>query len=351
MKKHLILIFLIMIFLSSCSSSPSSAQASEMKLERYEGTIEVNDTGKKIAAVAGMNLFDGYGIETLKESYGWVDLDRVKLLKLDESSKVTINKNDRKLKISLQSGDLFFCVQEPLSEEEELKFETENMSLSIRGTTGVIKTRKNRSEVLLIEGEALITSKDGQEVSLSSQEKAVIVTDAQGKISITVDPIALGGDVPDHAIEEIKNNEAVKTKVENEGAFIGYMNEEEKETLIRRFFGTWRGRNFIGFGDTQNDYTWLISQGGGSVPNFWLRMSDESREENRRAAEALGPEADMSLFVIPDVPAPPYVAIKALNENTIYLGGFGGYTAMLSDNDATLTIIGEGKTVVWTRID
>ena len=203
-----------MIFLSSCSSSPSSAQASEMKLEKYEGNVEVNDENKKIAVAAGMNLYDGYGVETLKESYGWVDLDQVKLLKLDESSKIVISKNDRKLKIDFGILARVLKIQ--------------NMSLSIRGTTGVIKMRQNRSEVLLIEGEALITSKDGQEVSLSSQEKAVIVTDAQGKISITVDPIALGGDVPDHAIEEIKNNEAVKTKVENEGAFIGYMNEEEK---------------------------------------------------------------------------------------------------------------------------
>lgn len=350
MKKHLILIFLIMIFLSSCSSSPSSPQASEMKLERYEGTIEVNDTGKKIAAVAGMNLFDGYGIETLKESYGWVDLDRVKLLKFDESSKVTINKNDRKLKISLQSGDLFFCVQEPLSEEEELKFETENMSLSIRGTTGVIKTRKNRSEVLLIEGEALIISKDGQEVSLSSQEKAVILTDTQGNMSITVDPIALGGDVPDHAIEEMKENDAVKAKLEEEAVFNDYMNEYEKETLIHRFFGTWRGRNYLDFGDMQNDYTWIISQGGGSVPNFWIRLSEESRLENRRLVEAAGPEVTLDVIMVPDTPAMPFVALKALDENSIDLG-FGSYVALLSDNDATLTIIGEGKTVVWTRID
>ena len=179
MKKDL-MVFLLMsvLLLSSCSSS-SNTEASDMKLQRYEGQVEVNDKNKNVDVLSGMNLFDGYGVKTLKESYGWIDLDQVKLLKLDQSSGIAINKNGRKLKIDLQSGSLFFCVEEALKEDEELSFETENMSLSIRGTTGIIKTGPIRSEVLLIEGEAKITVVNGQEILLLSGEKAVIMKDQE----------------------------------------------------------------------------------------------------------------------------------------------------------------------------
>ncbi len=345
MKKDL-MVFLLLgeLLLSSCSSS-SNAEASDMKLQRYEGQVEVNDKNKNVDVLSGMNLFDGYGVKTLKESYGWIDLDQVKLLKLDQSSGIAINKNGRKLKIDLKSGSLFFCVEEAL-DEEELSFKTENMSLSIRGTTGIVKTGPIRSEALLIEGEAKITAENGEEVSLSSGEKAVIVKDQEGKVSITVEKIALGGDVPDYALEEMRDNDAVKTKIEEQGVFADYMNEEEKEALLNRFFGTWRGRNHIRYGDRENDYTWIISQGGGPSPGFWIRLSDESREANR--AMYVGQDEDIP--IIPEEPALPFVAIKALDENTIE-NGAAGRIMTLSDNGSTLTISGEGVSVIWTRIN
>lgn len=346
MKKDL-MVFLLMsvLLLSSCSSS-SNTEASDMKLQRYEGQVEVNDKNKNVDVLSGMNLFDGYGVKTLKESYGWIDLDQVKLLKLDQSSGIAINKNGRKLKIDLQSGSLFFCVEEALKEDEELSFETENMSLSIRGTTGIIKTGPIRSEVLLIEGEAKITVVNGQEILLLSGEKAVIMKDQEGKVSVAVEKIALGGDVPDYALEEMRDNDAVKAKIKEQGAFADYMNEEEKEALVSRFHGTWRGRNYTGYGDRENDYTWIISQGGGSIPNFWVRLSDESREANH--AMYVGQDEDIP--IIPEEPAPPLIAIKVLDENTIE-NGAAGRIMTLSDNDSTLTISGEGVSVTWTRIN
>ncbi|MCR4632498.1 MAG: hypothetical protein K5648_00050 [Erysipelotrichaceae bacterium] len=346
MKKDLmIFLFLSILLLSSCSSS-SNTEASDMKLQRYEGQIEVNDKNKDVDVLNGMNLFDGYDVKTLKESYGWIGLDQVKLLKLDQSSGIAINKNGRKLKIDLQNGSLFFCVEEPLDEEEELSFETENMSLSIRGTTGIVKTGPIRSEAMLIEGEAKITVANGQQVSLTSGEKAVIVKDQEGKVSVTVEKIALGGDVPDYALEEMRDNDAVKTKIEEQGVFADYMNEEEKEALLNRFFGTWRGRNHIRYGDRENDYTWIISQGGGPSPGFWIRLSDESREANRTMY--VGQDEDNP--IIPEEPALPFVAIKALDENTIE-NGAAGRIMTLSDNGSTLTISGEGVSVTWTRIN
>ena len=59
---------------------------------------------------------------------------------------------------------------------------------------------------------------------------------------------------------------------------------------------------------------------------------------------------DEDIPIIPEEPAPPLIAIKVLDENTIE-NGAAGRIMTLSDNDSTLTISGEGVSVTWTRIN
>ena len=349
MKKYVIVFtILIMMTLCSCSSSPSSAQASDMKLKKYEGEIEVLNVNQKVEAVAGMNLYDGYGLTTSDTSYSWIDLDQTKLLKMDEKTKTSISKNDKKLKISVESGSLFFCVSETLKEEESLEFETRNASLSIRGTTGIVEAKnENYSAFLLIEGEAQIEA-DGKQEKITTGQKAIIRTDGEGKTQIQIDDIVFGGDVKDYVISEIENDTLVKQQILEGGGRSDYLDEEGKLALLERFTGTWRGHGYLPGDDAYPEAVFeIFLRDTSHTKEFHIRTADESWNEIKNYyAEHPDEGLEPPKF---DAPGALLEAIKVIDENTIDLGVIN-YRLVLLDNN-TISILSPGSAVTWMRVN
>ena len=83
-----------------------------------------------------LGLYSGYGVATQAESYAWIDLDEVKLAKLDAGSEIEIAKEGKKLEINVKSGNMFFNVTQPLADDETMDITTSTMMLGIRGTCG-----------------------------------------------------------------------------------------------------------------------------------------------------------------------------------------------------------------------
>lgn len=108
--------------------------AAIMRLRKYEGQVGVADeSGSDVALLENMKLYSGYNMNTEEVSYAWIDLDHVKLVKMDETSEIAIEKEDKKLEIQLKSGGLFFHVAEPLEEDETMEIRTSSMIVGIRG--------------------------------------------------------------------------------------------------------------------------------------------------------------------------------------------------------------------------
>lgn len=84
-----------------------------MHLVRTEGTVGVSDgEGKDLEPMENLGLYSGYGVDTQAESCAWIDLDNVKLAKMDAESEVEITRDGKKLEIDVKSGSLFFNVSE-----------------------------------------------------------------------------------------------------------------------------------------------------------------------------------------------------------------------------------------------
>ncbi|MBQ6335455.1 MAG: hypothetical protein IJI46_10335 [Erysipelotrichaceae bacterium] len=104
---HLIVILCIFL-LCACSTSgneggsASGTSSSSMKMQDLQGTVNVNDGEKDIESFAGMNLYSGYGIVIEKESYDWTLLKELRLMKMDENSKTSIEQDGKKIKIMLE---------------------------------------------------------------------------------------------------------------------------------------------------------------------------------------------------------------------------------------------------------
>ena len=89
MKKRILALTLALsLLLTACGGG---ASATTMRLRKTEGTVGVSDgEGKDVEPRDDLGLYSGYGVDTQAESYAWIDLDQVKLAKLDQDSEIEI---------------------------------------------------------------------------------------------------------------------------------------------------------------------------------------------------------------------------------------------------------------------
>lgn len=196
------------LLLSACGPK---AAAATMHLMKTEGTVGVVDgEGKDIKPKENLGLYDGYGVDTREESYAWINLDEVKLTKLDQDSEIEIRKEDKRLEIEVKSGSLFFHVTEPLEDDETMTIRTSSMMVGIRGTCGWVETSDEKHlSVYVLEGtvECTVEGPDGKitTASISGGETALMSAEQDE------DAIALGSfreaGVPDFVRDELEEDE------------------------------------------------------------------------------------------------------------------------------------------------
>ncbi len=203
MKKRISFLLALALLLTSCgggSGAAATATAATMHLRRTEGTVSVADgEGKSVKPTKDLGLFSGYGVDTQAESYAWIDLDEVKLTKLDQNSEVEIQKEDKRLAIEVKSGSLFFNVTEPLAEDESLEIRCSTMVVGIRGTCGWVTDKT----AALLEGVVTVTAGE-QEVTISAGEMAVMT--AEG--ALEVKPLSADS-IPDFVREDQAEDSAL----------------------------------------------------------------------------------------------------------------------------------------------
>lgn len=195
----------LVLLLTACGSDASAAT---MRLRKTEGRVGVSDgEGKAVELTDNLGLYSGYGVDTSTESYAWIDLDSVKLAKLDADSRMEITKEGKKLEINVKSGNLFFHVTEPLDEDESMEIRTSTMAVGIRGTCGWV----TQNSVALLEGTVTVTA-GGQSVTISAGEQAVLTPGG----TLETQPLA-GEQIPDFIREEIEDDQDLMKAVSGSG--------------------------------------------------------------------------------------------------------------------------------------
>ena len=180
-KRLTALVLSLALLLTSCGNGTSAAT---MYLRKTEGAVGVSDgEGKELTPKDNLGLYSGYQVGTQAESYAWIDLDQVKLAKLDQDSEVEINKEGKKLEINVKSGSLFFNVTEPLADDEIMNIATSTMMIGVRGTCGWV----TGNTAALLEGTVSVTA-GGQEATINAGEMAVLTESGE----ITVSALTAG---------------------------------------------------------------------------------------------------------------------------------------------------------------
>lgn len=181
------LLLAALLLLTSCGKG--SADAATMRLMRAEGEVGVLDeAGQSVEPKENLGLYSGYGVNTRPASFAWINLDDVKLTKLNEKSEIVIQKEDKHLEIEVKSGCLFFNVTRPLEAEETMNIRTSSMLIGVRGTCGWVEVLDaGHVNVYLLEGRVECTVGETAAVMVSAGEVGRL-DEAAG--TVTVEPFA-----------------------------------------------------------------------------------------------------------------------------------------------------------------
>ena len=165
-----LLAFSLLLSLTACNGQGTTAVI--MRLAHTEGRVFVFDgDGEDIPLLENLGLYSGYGVNTRPEGYAWINLDDVKLTKMDQKSELAIKKEGKALDIELKSGSLFFNVTEPLADDETMNIRASTMVIGIRGTCGWVEVPDaNHMNVYLLEGKVKCTA--GETVTVTAGEVA-----------------------------------------------------------------------------------------------------------------------------------------------------------------------------------
>lgn len=230
-RRHLFLLLTaVMLLGTSCGKN----KAATMKLIKTDGEVGVeNEKGKAVDLIENLGLYNGYGIDTQKKSFAWIDLDDTKLTKMDEKSDVDIKKDGKKLELVVNSGSLFFNVTKPLEDDESMDIRTSTTICGIRGTCGWVESHGDTSYVGLLDGKVECSvAADGQEETVTVNAREFLIVKKDG----------------DHVTYEVKKltyrdvPEFVQAEITDE-PFALEKEADEKKADIKDYIGTFMNGN------------------------------------------------------------------------------------------------------------
>ncbi len=193
----------LVLGLAGCGGAQN--EASSVRLARHEGELAIQDgQQKELSPAADMALYSGYRLATGPAGYGWLTLDESRLAKLDESSKLALQKEGKALTLELESGSLFFNIEKPLAQDESLTIRSSEMTVGVRGTCGWAEADGAALSLYLLTGrvELSVPAKEGGALTktLEAGQYAVLRED-EGQIDIMG---FLQEEVPAFVREELK---------------------------------------------------------------------------------------------------------------------------------------------------
>lgn len=213
------------------------AQATTMWLTKTEGSVGVTDDSNAAVPVREqVGLYSGYGVDTAGESYAWINLDDVKLTKMDADSEIAIQKQDKALGIEVKKGSLFFHVTQPLSDDESMEIRTSTTVVGIRGTCGWVAVDEwEHLELYLLEGQAEYTfhnpeTGESESITIAGSETVKLARQDDGSFAFETGYV-WEDEFPAFVAWEGEENETVRMHMEEMGLSAGmFTGSNEPET-------------------------------------------------------------------------------------------------------------------------
>lgn len=224
LNKFLSVLMLIVFITSVFPVIPVSAASRTAQIYDYENTVKVKRGKTTLNAYKNMRLKEGDTITTGEDSYAYIDIDGDKVIKMDESTVITISNlsgsaSDGNTNISLSSGKIFNDIKKKLTQNSTYNIRTSQSVMGVRGTKFIVDVRvmKNgvgETSVTVLDGIVIIApaKSPGESVPVGANQKSSVTDETQHQKPITqyINPSYMS--VFD--LKVIENDPILKEKIE-----------------------------------------------------------------------------------------------------------------------------------------
>ena len=129
-----VLFLALLLSLASCAFA-ESYDASNMRLMRHEGTVEIFDVnGEPRFLMDNVRFISGESMRTGEDGQASVSLDDTRIVSLDTNTRVEFIQEAGHMQLNLLEGTIFLDVSAKLDENESFDIQTTTMTVGIRGT-------------------------------------------------------------------------------------------------------------------------------------------------------------------------------------------------------------------------
>ncbi len=169
MKKILISIIILSLYFISCSKKQNLPEFGIIKF--YSGSVKVITASGAKNAELKLILYNNDKIITGNSSRADIQLGDFGIIRIAENSETTLKAildKAEEYTAKLNSGEIL-CKIEKLKKGQSVNIETPTAVAGVRGTTFLVKSQKDKSEVAVADGKVSVASK-------KEPEKKVIVS-------------------------------------------------------------------------------------------------------------------------------------------------------------------------------
>ncbi len=198
----------------------SQIRATTMRILRIEGEVTLEDDGKPKTVTTNLRLSSGNALSTATQSLVSIGLDDTKIVTLDELSRAIFNQKGKKLDLELTDGSLFFEVQKPLEDDEDMAIRTSTMVVGIRGTSGWVSVEGDHESLIICDGHVHVIGTNPHtgetkeiEVYAGQRVSTYLYNDRSvDSIMFYVEDVT-ERDLPEFLLERLRENPALLDKV------------------------------------------------------------------------------------------------------------------------------------------
>ncbi|MCR4628463.1 MAG: FecR domain-containing protein [Clostridium sp.] len=210
-----------------------------------EAGVEVERNHGRIRGYAGMRLEIGDVVKTDRDTVVYLRIDEDKNLRLSADSSVAVTEAGRdRIRIQVESGELFVNVENKLEDHETMEFSAGSTTMSIRGTSlDIGYTDEDGLLLMVTDGHVSVTEDgSGRETMVNGgQMTEVEADDRTGEIRVENYEIS---DLPKNVLAELKNDEALRERVLSSIAETSGKSAEDLRKILDQNLSAVKGYDF-----------------------------------------------------------------------------------------------------------
>ncbi len=210
-----------------------------------EAGVEVERNHGRIRGYAGMRLEIGDVVKTDRDTVVYLRIDEDKNLRLSADSSVAVTEAGRdRIRIQVESGELFVNVENKLEDHETMEFSAGSTTMSIRGTSlDIGYTDEDGLLLMVTDGHVSVTEDgSGRETMVNGgQMTEVEADDRTGEIRVENYEIS---DLPKNVLVELKNDDALRERVLSSIAETSGKSAEDLRKILDQNLSAVKGYEF-----------------------------------------------------------------------------------------------------------